>query len=224
MRCCVPPACLRRLFRDLKRLSLLMACWLVVVIGIMVEIGVFANTTFVAWGPRPTLSFLHVPIDTPYKYSILLVMIMIHTFISDCISDGLVPHVINQLQDVRCRRIPHRHAIYYFVTTVWSLYSAVSQLFLIFLALGQLDLLLARLFSDLAANFVTTALYLEKKAYDPRAEELAYDDDDGSGETTTTQAGTLMREMGQNPPSVTLLQAPRRDGEEAGAAPLLVPI
>ena len=93
MRCCVPPACLRRLFRDLKRLSLLMACWLVVVIGIMVEIGVFANTTFVAWGPRPTLSFLHVPIDTPYKYSILLVMIMIHTFISDFISDGLVPQV-----------------------------------------------------------------------------------------------------------------------------------
>ena len=99
--CCTPPACLRRLFRDLKLLSLLMAFWLVIVICIMVEIGVFANTTFVAWGPRPTLSFLHVPIDTPYKYSILLVMIMIHTFISDFISDGLVPHVISQLQDVR---------------------------------------------------------------------------------------------------------------------------
>ena len=47
----------------------------------------------------------------------------------------------------------------------------MSQLFLIFLALGQLDLLLARLFSDLAANFVTTALYLENKSYDPRADE-----------------------------------------------------
>jgi hypothetical protein len=157
---------MRRIFRDLKLLSGLMTAWLLVVILIMVEIGVFQNQTFVAWGPRPTLTFLHVPIDTMYKYSILLCMIMVHTFVSDFISDGLVPHVINQLQDVRCRRLPHRHSIYYVVTTVWSLYSAVNHLFLIFLALGQLDLLLARLCSDLLANMVTTSLYLEHKEYD----------------------------------------------------------
>ena len=174
---CEPPPFVRRLFRDLKLLSALMSVWLLVVLFIMVEIGVLNNPTFVAWGPRPTLSFLHVPIDTPYKYSILLLMVMVHTFISDFISDGLVPHVINQLQDVRCRRLPHTHAIYYVVTTVWSLYSAVSQLFLIFLALGQLDLLLVRLFSDLAANLVTTRLYLENKAYDPTAVLLDDDDD-----------------------------------------------
>ena len=173
----IAPACVRNLFCDLKRLSLLMTCWLVVVLGVMFEIGVFDNKTFVAWGPRETLSFLHVPINTPYKYSILLAMIMIHTFISDFISDGLVPHVINQLQDVRCRRLPHQHIIYYIVTSVWSLYSAVSQLFLIFLALGQLDLLLARLLSDLLANLVTTSLYLENKVYDPREALLDHVDD-----------------------------------------------
>jgi hypothetical protein len=80
-----------------------------------------------------------------------------------------VPHLLNQLQDVRCRRLPHRHAVYYAVTTVYGLYAAVSQLFMIFLALGQLDLLLARLFSDLVANMVTTRLYLETKTYDPLA-------------------------------------------------------
>ncbi len=80
-----------------------------------------------------------------------------------------MPHLLNQLQDVRCRRLPHRHGVYYAVTTVYGLYAAVSQLFMIFLALGQLDLLLVRLFSDLAANIVTTGLYLETKTYDPLA-------------------------------------------------------
>jgi hypothetical protein len=86
---------------------------------------------------------------------------------ADFISDGLVPHLLNQLQDVRCKRLPHRRIVYFVVTTVYGLYAAVSQLFLIFLALGQLDLLVARLCSDLAANLVTTHLYLETKRYDP---------------------------------------------------------
>lgn len=163
----------RWFFRDLRSLSGLMVAWLIVVLLVMVEIGVFANPTFVAWGPRPTLSFLHVPIDTAYKYSILLLMIMVHTFVSVFISDGLVPHVVNQLQDMRCLKVPHRHSVYYLVTTVWTLYSAVSQLFLIFLALGQLDLLLARLLSDLLATLVTTHLYLETKEYAEPPLEMA---------------------------------------------------
>jgi hypothetical protein len=96
-------------------------------------------------------------------------MMTLFLFWIDFISDGLVPHLLNQLQDVRCRRLPHRHAVYYAVTTAYGLYAAVSQLFMIFLALGQLDLLLARLFSDLVANLVTTGLYLETKTYDPLA-------------------------------------------------------
>ncbi len=199
---------LRSVFKDLRLLSLIMVVWLAIVILVMIEIGVFNNSTFVSWGPRPTLSFLHVPIDTSYKYGLLLVMIMVHTFVSgasniiiffvrmmrltninnntraDFISDGLVPHLLNQLQDVRCKRLPHRHLVYYIVTTVYGLYAAVSQLFLIFLALGQLDLLLARLASDLAANLVTTHLYLETKTYDPllsrRLNEDHLDDDDDS--------------------------------------------
>ena len=157
---------LRWLFHDLKALCALMLAWLVVVLALMVELGVMSNATFVAWGPRPTLTFLHVPIDTGYKYTVLMLLIMAHTFVSEFISDGLVPHVINQLQDVRCSRLPHRNAVYYAVTSIWSLYSAVSYLFLIFLALGQIDLLLARLASDLLANWVTTRLYLENKTHE----------------------------------------------------------
>ena len=73
---------LRSVFKDLKLLSVIMVVWLAIVILVMIEIGVFNNPTFVAWGPRPTLSFLHVPIDTSYKYGLLLIMIMVHTFVS----------------------------------------------------------------------------------------------------------------------------------------------
>jgi hypothetical protein len=85
--CCVSVShFLRSVFKDLKLLSVIMVVWLAIVILVMIEIGVFNNPTFVAWGPRPTLSFLHVPIDTSYKYGLLLIMIMVHTFVSgECV-------------------------------------------------------------------------------------------------------------------------------------------
>jgi hypothetical protein len=79
---CGVAALMRRVFKDLKLLSIIMLVWLCIVLLVMTEIGVFNNSTFVAWGPRDTLSFLHVPIDTEYKYGLLLAMIMVHTFIS----------------------------------------------------------------------------------------------------------------------------------------------
>ena len=97
----------------------------------------------------------------------LVIMIVLHTLVSDFIADSLSPHVINTLQDIRSKYIPHPPMVYYLITSLWAMYCAVSQLFLIFLALGQMDLLLVRLFSDIAANAVTTSLYLEGKMFDP---------------------------------------------------------
>jgi hypothetical protein len=53
------------------------------------------------------------------------------------------------------------------ITTAWSIYCSVTQLFVIFIAFGQLDLLLVRLASDLFANFFTLNMYLDGKIYDP---------------------------------------------------------
>lgn len=168
---------LHRVFVDLRYISCLMCAWLGVVIFLMTEIGIFANPAFVAFGPRPTLTFMHVSVDTGYKYGVLVALIIMHTLVSDFISDSLTPHVINTLQDLRTRHIPHRPQVYYAITTLWALYSAVSQLILIFLALGQLDLLIVRLLSDMLANFVTTGLYLRNKTYDPRLNHSSDRDD-----------------------------------------------
>ena len=75
-----------------------MCGWLGIVLLIMTEIGIFSNPAFVAFGPRPSLTFMHVSIDTPYKYGMLVTMIILHTLVSDFISDSLTPHVINTLQ------------------------------------------------------------------------------------------------------------------------------
>ena len=165
------PNFVRRFFVDLRLIAGLMCMWLVVVMLILTEIGIFSNPNFVAFGPRSTLTFMHVSIDTSYKYSMLVLMIVLHTLISDFIADSLSPHMINTLQDMRTRFIPHRPVVYYIITSIWAVYCAVSQLFMIFLALGQLDLLLVRLASDIAANALTTTLYLENKQYDPQRYE-----------------------------------------------------
>lgn len=155
------------LFMDMRLISTVMVIWLAIVLIIMVEIGIFDNSSFVAFGPRKELTFMHVSVDTQYKYNMLVGVIIVHTFISDFISDSLNPHLLNALQNTGSRYLPHTPHTYYIVTTVYSFYCGISQLFLIFIAFAQLDLLLVRLLSDIAANFLTTTLYLQNKVYDP---------------------------------------------------------
>jgi hypothetical protein len=152
---------------DLKLMSILMCTWLCVVIFIMVEIGVFSNDNFVAFGPRKELSFMKVAIDTYYKYNMLIVMIVMHTFITDFIADSLSPHVLNVVQDTKSKYIPHKPFTYYAITTIWAVYCSISQLFAIFIAFAQIDLLIVRMCSDIVANLVTTSLYLQFKVHDP---------------------------------------------------------
>lgn len=152
---------------DLKLMSILMCTWLCVVIFIMVEIGVFSNDNFVAFGPRKELSFMKVAIDTYYKYNMLIVMIVMHTFITDFIADSLSPHVLNVVQDTKSKYIPHKPFTYYSITTIWAVYCSISQLFAIFIAFAQIDLLIVRMCSDIVANLVTTSLYLQFKVHDP---------------------------------------------------------
>lgn len=168
MPCCTRIVmCMRHIFVDLRLISLLMTLWLCIVLFIMIEIGVFANSKFVAFGPRPELSFMHVSVDTPYKYSMLVTMIIVHTLISDFISDSLNPHLLNALQNTSSRCIPHKPYVYYTVTTIYAFYCGISHLFVIFIAFAQLDLLMVRMLSDIVANLITTSLYLQDKTYDP---------------------------------------------------------
>lgn len=159
--------CLKKIFIDLRLVSILMIIWLIFVLLIMIEIGIFSNSEFVAFGPRKQLSFMKVPIDTYYKYNMLITMIVLHTFITDFIADSLSPHVLNIVQDPKTRYIPHKPFTYITITTIWSIYCSITQLFVIFIAFAQMDLLLVRLGSDILANMVTTNLYLSGKKYDP---------------------------------------------------------
>lgn len=158
---------LHKCFVDLRSVSILMTVWLIVVIFIMIEIGIFSNNDFVAFGPRKELSFMKVPIDTYYKYNMLIAMIILHTFITDFIADSLSPHVLNIIQDPKTKFIPHKPVLYYGITTIWAFYCSITQLFVVFIAFAQLDLLLVRFMSDVLANTVTTTLYLKNKEYNP---------------------------------------------------------
>jgi hypothetical protein len=159
-------ATLKKYFVDLRIMTVLMCVWLCVVLLVLMELEVFARSKFIAFGPRDDLSFMHVSIDTYYKYNLLVSMIVVHTFVTDLIADSLVPHVLNVIQDTKNRYIPHKASTYFIITSAWSVYCSFTQLFVIFIAFGQLDLLLFRLASDLLANYITLGFYLQGKVYD----------------------------------------------------------
>ena len=70
--------------------------------------------------------------------------------------------------------------MYYIVTTIYSFYCSISQIFVIFIAFAQLDLLMVRLASDILANLLTTTLYLQDKTYDPQKFHRIDDESGGS--------------------------------------------
>jgi hypothetical protein len=154
-------------FVDMRYIVVVMVAWLICICTVLCELGLLENSRFVAFGPRASLQFMHMNIDTGYKYGMLVLLIILHTFITECIGDSLGPHVLNVLQDPRTRQLPHPPKLYYAITTVWTMYCAVSQLIVIFLVLAQLDLLLVRLISELLATAMTTTLYLHGKQYIP---------------------------------------------------------
>jgi len=91
-------AVMKKYFVDLRFMTVLMCIWLCIVVIVLVELEVFSRSKFMAFGPRPELTFMHVSIDNYYKYNILICMIVFHTFITDLIADSLVPHVLNFVQ------------------------------------------------------------------------------------------------------------------------------
>ena len=186
MACC-PIACKTEVFRkyfvDLRVICVIMCAWLLVVIVVFVDLEELSKTDsdFFHFGPRTTLVFFHTPIDTHAKYNALICLIVAHTAISDCLSDSLNPHVLTIVQNRTNRYLPHSKAVYYLITSIWGVYCSVSALFTIYLALGQIDLLLVRLLSDIMANFFTMNIYMKGKVHDLRLynESIAH-------ETSTT--------------------------------------
>lgn len=174
MSCCCPRSCntdrFKRYFVDLRVICVIMCVWLMVVLIVFVDLEQLskADTDFFHFGPRQSLVFFHMPIDTHAKYNALICLIVAHTAISDCLSDSLNPHVLTIVQNRTNRYLPHSKSVYYVITSIWSVYCAVSSLFTIYLALGQVDLLMVRLLSDMTANIFTMNMYMKGKVYDVR--------------------------------------------------------
>lgn len=89
---------LRLYFVDLRFMTGVMCVWFCAILFVLMELEVFSRSKFMSFGPRADLNFMHVSIDTYYKYNMLIGLIVVHTFVTDLISDSLVPHVLNFVQ------------------------------------------------------------------------------------------------------------------------------
>lgn len=192
----------QKLFVDLRVICAVMCVWLLIVVSVFVDLEELSKTEsdFFHFGPRPSLVFFHTPIDTHAKYNGLVCLIVAHTAISDCLSDSLNPHVLNIVQNRANRYMPHSKTAYYLITSIWSVYCAVSSLFTIYLALGQIDLLLVRLLSDVVANLFTMTMYMKGKVHDPRmynetvSRENMHDTQYASSDVSTSSNNRLISE------------------------------
>ena len=57
---------------------------------------------FFAVGPNDQLVFMHFAVDTNRKYIALVMLIVLHSGLTDVLADSINPHIINVLQGMHC--------------------------------------------------------------------------------------------------------------------------
>ena len=153
-----------RIFDDKRLCVTLLIFWLVIVIIILGDIGLF-QTSFMRIGPSTETKFIGITLDTYYKYNFVCVFCFISTAINDLASDSLSPFIMTVICDPKSRFIPYSKRTCITITQLWSFYVNAMGVFSVFLSLSQVDFVIIRCVADLTVNMYTSSVFLRNKTH-----------------------------------------------------------
>lgn len=121
------------------------------------------SRTFFRFGPHDNLIILDFQINTPTRYSLVVVYSFLNAIIR-CIYHNLFqPWIINNIQDTSKPNTLYIKRYAYEITLVSSIYNWFDWFLYIAILLAQVDLLIIEVVADLVTNSVTTWMYLRSK-------------------------------------------------------------
>lgn len=160
--------CLRaadHLFDD-KRLGIFfLMVWLIIVIISFYDIGLFEGQ-YMCMGPSPGTKFMHITLDTWYKWSLVATFTAINTCINDFMSDAISPWLLNTITDHKTKYIPYPKYQCLAISQMWTLYCGIMGIAGIMISLTQVDFVLIRIVCDLVISMYTNYKFMKGKVYD----------------------------------------------------------
>ena len=122
------------------------------------------DNKFYRFGPQPDLIILGFTIDTPEKYSLIVLYAIINTIIRNLDHNILFPWITLNVQNMNAQnteinKISHKFEI----SITNTVYSWFDWLIYIHMLLAQIDMFLLELTTDVIAIYFVTRWYIKNK-------------------------------------------------------------
>lgn len=126
-------------------------------------VGRFAkNSNFFSFGPGPSLFIFGIPIDTYWKYSVVVAYTLVSTALRTIQGEIIMPWIIQSVQN-KNPKSEYTRTYAYQVVIIDNLYRWFDWFMYMSILLQQIDMIMVEMIGNLIISYVTTRIYLTVK-------------------------------------------------------------
>ena len=169
----------------------LMELWIIAIIGGITSALLSQSSvdTFYTFGPSSTFVILGITIDTPLKYSIVVLYSVLDTLVTALLYQVVTPWLTLVVHDTTVSKTHLSYFLIHEISLISRIYAWIDWLLYINILLSQIDVALIQLLTDALCTIYITYVYL-----DTSVQELP----------ATTAATTAAIEMAQTDTSASM--------------------
>lgn len=153
----------------------LMELWIIAIIaGISSALLSQSNVdAFYTFGPSSTFVILGITIDTPLKYSIVVLYSVLDTLVTALLYQVVTPWLTLVVHDTTVSKTHIFYFLIYEISLIRRIYAWVDWLLYINILLSQIDVALIQLLTDALCTIYITYVYLDTSVQDAPATTAA---------------------------------------------------
>jgi hypothetical protein len=160
----------------------LMELWMIAIIaGITTALMSQSSVdTFYTFGPSSTFIILGITIDTPLKYSIVVLYSVLDTLVTALLYQVVTPWLTLVVHDTTVVKTHLSYFLIHEISIISRIYAWVDWLLYINILLSQIDVALIQLLTDALCTIYITYVYLDTSVQEAPAIEMAQTDTSAS--------------------------------------------
>ena len=120
-----------------------------------------------SFGPHKDLTFVGVAINTWTKWSILIALVVIDTAFNVWAGEMIWPWITNTIADHKTKNIEYPKWVCVLIVNGFYTYHGLRPLITAYLAFTQVDVVVAKIITNMVISLITTSILIKDKIYVP---------------------------------------------------------
>jgi len=149
-------------FSGQKTCACVLFAWLLVVLSMVAACTAQAGG-YLRWGPDAGLWVFGLQIDTWAKWAGVMCFVLVTEGLQVLSDEIISPFILNTIMDHKDRTIWFSYAESQMICQCYYLFSAVSKLVHVAIAISQVDFIVAVIATDIIVSCYTTHIFLQAK-------------------------------------------------------------